>query len=192
MFYLFLLISETHWFCWVLSSGYKWVMGMVLTQWSTAKLHRFTVACFFFSLFLSSFGFPLLIVLVLFLLSAGFPSLLRHQTWAPLRSVERALGSINRITGVARAGVYGVCLHRPGPGEGWLTVHWDFLLRSPLLPFLSLLLPLSVLPGYFDLSASSSHALPVLTMWYVPPVWEEGFLQPMPEWLYEWCLCIYV
>lgn len=115
----------------------------------------------FFSLFLSSFWFLFLMVLVLFFLSAGFPSLLRHQTWALLRSVERALGSINRITGVARAGVYGVCLHWPGPGEGWLTVHWDFLLRSLLLPFLPLLLPLSVPPSYCGLSASSSHALPV-------------------------------
>lgn len=61
------------------------------------------------------------------------PSLLRHQTWALLRSVERALGSTNRITGVARAGVYGVCLHLPRPGEGWVTVCWDFLRCSVLL-----------------------------------------------------------
>lgn len=113
-----------------------------LAHWATAKLHRFTVTCFFSSFLSFYFWFLLLMVLflvlsllcllLLLLLYAGFPpSLSRHQTWALLRSVERALGSTNRITGVARAGVYGVCLHRPGPGEGcWVTVHWDFLLFS--------------------------------------------------------------
>lgn len=48
--------------------------GGFLAQSSTAKLHRFTLTCFF-SLFLSSFGFLLLMVLVLFPLSAGFPLL---------------------------------------------------------------------------------------------------------------------
>lgn len=118
-----------------------------LAQWATAKLHRFTVTCFFSS-FLSSFLISVPYCFwfwLFFLLSAGFPSLLRHQTWALLRSVERALGSINRITGVARAGVYGVCLHRPGPGESWVTVHWDFLLRffCRCLYFLSSSSPLS-------------------------------------------------
>lgn len=151
-----------------LENGFKGVLGGgwgFLAQWATAKLHRFTVTCFF-SLFLSSFWFLFLMVLVLFLLSAGFPSLLRHQTWALLRSVERALGSINRITGVARAGVYGVCLHWPGPGEGWATVHWDFLLRSLLLlPFLPLLFP-------------TPHAPPSVCPARLS--WPLSFLQPRP------------
>lgn len=172
------------------------LMGGFLAQWATAKLHRFTVICFFSSFdFCSSFYW----FLVLFLLSAGFPSLLRHQTWALLRSVERALGSINRITGVARAGVYGVCLHRPGPGEGWVTLRWDFLLPALFLccylsPF-SAPPSLSVLPGYRDLSASSSHALPVylwvLTIWcFYLNVWGKRVFTA--ECLYEWCLCVCV
>lgn len=105
-------------------------------------------------------------VLVLFILSAGFPSLLRHQTWALLRSVERALGSTNRITGVARAGVYGVCLHWPGPGEGWVTLRWDFL---PLL-----------------YAAAAASFLPPSLPAPLPPVcparlsWPLSSLQPRP------------
>lgn len=145
--------------------------GDFLAHWATAKLHRFTVTCFF-SLFLSSSWFLFLIVLVFgsfpfsLLASPPSPSLLRHQTWALLRSVERALGSINRITGVARAGVYGVCLHWPGPGEGWVncTLGLPPWLSCCCLSLPLLLPPPSVClspPGYRDLSASSSHALPV-------------------------------
>lgn len=141
-----------------------------LAKWATAKLHRFTVFSPYFSPLFNFCSLFFLLVLVLLLLSAGFPSLLRHQTWALLRSVERALGSTNRITGVARAGVYGVCLHWPGPGEGWVTLRWDFLLSFMLLLFLSLRFPPpSVPPGYYDLSASSSHTLPVY-LW-VHPIW---------------------
>lgn len=166
-----------------LENGFKGFLGGCLAQWATAKLHRFTGTCFF-SLFLSSFWFLFLmfLVLVLFLLSAGFPSLLRHQTWALLRSVERALGSINRITGVARAGVYGVCLHWPGPGEGWVTVHWDFLLCSLLLPFLLLLfssLPPSVCPARLSWPLSFLQPRPAgLSLgshYLIFTFWEEGY-----------------
>lgn len=123
------------------------------------------------------------------------PSLLRHQTWALLRSVERALGSINRITGVARAGVYGVCLHRPGPGEGWVICTLGLPPSlSPLLPlFFSLPLlfplplsvparlswPLSFLqprPAGLSLGPPppSLHTHTIFD--FLPPVWEEGLL----------------
>lgn len=175
-----LLIEFSAIFKGTLDNGFKGNFGSgvwFLAKWATAKLHRFTVFSPYFSpLFNFCSLFFFLLVLVLLLLSAGFPSLLRHQTWALLRSVERALGSINRITGVARAGVYGVCLHWPGPGEGWVTLRWDFLLSFMLLPFLSLRFPPCLSPpGYYDLSASSSHTLPVYLwvhpIWFLPPVW---------------------
>lgn len=145
--------------------------GRFLAQWATAKLHRFTVICFFSPYISPPFDFcSYFWFLVLFLLSAGFPSLLRHQTWALLRSVERALGLINRITGVARAGVYGVCLHRRGPGEGWVILCWDFLLCSLLLPFLALLFPPFVCPARLS--------------------WPLSFLQPRPAGLSLGCHCL--
>lgn len=133
-------MSKTHLYSLLFSKAdlrmaFSGFTGGFLAQSSTAKLHRFTLTCFFSPYFSPLLDFCCLYFWFYFLSLLASPSLLRRQTWAPLRSVERALGSINRITGVARAGVYGVCLHRPGPGEGWLTVHWDFLLCSPLLPF---------------------------------------------------------
>lgn len=178
-FYLCLKLTNRVIFKGTLDNGFKgnyfffffWVRGFDFLQ--NEPLPSFIDSLFFLLislLFLISVPYFFLLVLVLLLLSAGFPSLLRHQTWALLRSVERALGSTNRITGVARAGVYGVCLHWPGPGEGWVTLRWDFLLSFMLLLFLSLRFPpLSVPPGYYDLSASSSHTLPVY-LW-VHPIW---------------------
>lgn len=156
-------MSETHF---VFSLLFKAHLRMALLNgFCGGFLHNEPLPSFIDSLlsvFSPSFDFCSLFfwVLILFLLSAGFPSLLRHQTWALLRSVERALGSINRITGVARAGVYGVCLHQPGPGEGWATLCWDLLLRSALLPSLLHLFPPSACPTRLS--------------------WPLSFLQPRP------------
>lgn len=120
------------------------------------------------------------------------PPLLWHQTWALLRSVERALGSTNRITGVARAGVYGVCLHWPGPR--WRLGRcecWDCLLSLSCCSFF-------VLPSH---SAPSSLSFSTRLLWptQLPPATPcrslFGFLLPVwsiwvstPECLFEWMM----
>lgn len=119
------------------------------------------------------------------------PSLLWHQTWALLRSVERALGSTNRITGVARAGVYGVCLHWPGPRwrlgtrERWECLlllsccSFYFPLRLPPVCPAGLLWPTQLPP------ATPCRSLSVFLL----PVW--GIRVSAPKCLFEWMLCLH-
>lgn len=135
-----------------------------MPRFRDSQPHWFTI----FLLYFSPLSLPPFLVFLPPL--CWLPSLLWHQTWALLRSVERALGSISRITGVARAGVYGVCWReRRGPGDG-CSLSWDFLLPSPtpsLLPS----------PGFRHLpilppTQPCQFGLPLSTSFI--GVWEQG------------------
>lgn len=119
-----------------------------MPRFRDSQPHWFTI----FLLYFSPLSLPPFLVFLPPL--CWLPSLLWHQTWALLRSVERALGSISRITGVARAGVYGVC----GMNAG---ARWRLFSELGLPPSL----PDSLSPSFARLSpppnSSSNPALPV-------------------------------
>lgn len=142
-------------------NGFRGVKGKFLAQWATAKLHRFTVTCFF-SLFLSS---PLVSVPYGF---GSIPSL----CWLPLPVAASDLSAPKKCR--ARFGLDQQnnwcgpcrcvwCVLAPARAR-WRPAYCTLGLPPSLSAaafFILFSLLLSVPPGYRDLSASSSHALPV-------------------------------
>lgn len=115
--------------------------------------------------FLSSFWFLFLMVLVLFLLSAGFPlPVAASDLSAPKKCRARfGLDQQNNWCGPCRCVWCVPALARARWRLGNCYTGTSSSFRSLLLPFLPLLFPASVCPrqAIVTLSASSSHALPV-------------------------------
>ena len=155
-----------------------------LAQWATAKLHRFTVTCFFSS-FLSSFLISVPYCFwfwFFFLLSAGFPlPVAASDLSAPKKCRARfGLDQQNNWCGPCRC-VW--CVLAPA-GARWRLGNCALGLPPSLslpLPLLPLLLLPSVAPARLSWALSFLQPRPAgLSLgshyfFLLPPIWEEGY-----------------